>query len=41
MKIWIVIAKSCDECNSLAVAVYDHEPKEEEKDIVVQECGGY
>ncbi len=29
--LWVLVADSCSDCNSRGVAVYDHEPSEEEQ----------
>jgi len=40
MKIWVVTAISCRECNSVHVASFDHDPTESEISNVSDECGG-
>ncbi len=40
MSKWIIVAISCHDCNSLAAAVFDHEPTEEDKNMVITAIGG-
>jgi hypothetical protein len=40
MKIWVVVAVSCSECNSMGVRSFDHQPSEDEVSSVVDKIGG-
>ena len=40
MKVWVVVATSCQGCNSLAVQVLDHVPDEGNIAAVKDEAGG-
>jgi len=37
---WIVVAISCSDCNSMAVASFDHRPSEDEVNAVSKTIGG-
>lgn len=39
-KVWVIIAKSCSDCNSLGVKVLAHKPTDEERDSVERDIGG-
>lgn len=40
MKIWVVLALSCSDCNSVGIATFDHEPTEAEEQKVAERIGG-
>ncbi len=40
MDVWVVVSRSCADCDTISVASFDHEPTEGEKDTVTDSCGG-
>ena len=40
MDIWVVVAESCEGCNSLGVKVFDHAPSETEANLAAEVIGG-
>lgn len=40
MKIWVVVAVSCSDCNSIGAAAFDHEPSEAERHVISADIDG-
>lgn len=40
MKLWVVVATSCSDCNSIGAAAFDHKPSDEEVEVVKSHIGG-
>jgi len=39
-KVWVIVAKSCNDCNSLGVKALTHKPTDEEINGVARDIGG-
>jgi hypothetical protein len=40
MKVWVVVANSCSDCNEMGLAVFNHNPSTDEKNKVSYFIGG-
>jgi 4-hydroxy-3-methylbut-2-en-1-yl diphosphate synthase IspG/GcpE len=39
-EVWVVVAVSCNDCNTVATVVFDHEPNDEEQAEAAKSGGG-